>query len=92
MCFLVIKHNFQKPVYQQCGIADQEMRPDPFKVAEIYNIFKHVKSRDLLILQGIPAADQEMRPDPFREPVVYGTAVKVCFHDPETVFDLVSFL
>ena len=57
MCFLVIKHNFQKPVYQQCGIADQEMRPDPF-----------------------------------REPVVYGTAVKVCFHDPETVFDLVSFL
>lgn len=26
-----------------------------FKVTEIYNIFKNIKSRNLLILQGIPA-------------------------------------
>ena len=36
MCFLVIKHNFQKPVYQQCGIADQEMCLDPFRKPVVY--------------------------------------------------------
>ena len=57
MCLLGVKHDFQKPVYQQRGIVDQEMCLDPF-----------------------------------REPVVYGAVIKVCFHDLETVFNLISFL
>lgn len=57
ICPLVIKPGFQKPVYKQCGIAYQEMCPDPF-----------------------------------RQPVVHGVSVKVRFYEPETVFDLVSFL
>ena len=37
-------------------------------------------------------ADQKVCFDPFREPVVYRTRVKACLHNPEAVFNLVSFM